>query len=196
MSSAIDRILLGGAVVVSGLVQRKVADVDRRVVAVEQSVDRVEVAMDRALEAAPPGMPLPTGYGLQVQGPVGEELLIPVCLPPGFELASLVLVPSFLPEDARRAESHSALAADEAAFESAPPVAPAPVAPEQRMGGASLNGGVQVVFGAQPEYNVTVAPSTAPPGQPADPTPAEQRSPLPGATPPRREPALLDRYRI
>jgi len=34
-------------------------------------------------------MPLPTGYGLQVRGPQGESIVLPVCLPPGFELDSI-----------------------------------------------------------------------------------------------------------
>ena len=44
-------------------------------------------------------MPLPTGYGLQVRGPDNESIVLPVCLPPGFELASMVLCPEFLPRD-------------------------------------------------------------------------------------------------
>ena len=44
-------------------------------------------------------MPLPTGYGLQVRGPDDESIVLPVCLPPGFELASMVLCPEFLPRD-------------------------------------------------------------------------------------------------
>ena len=42
-------------------------------------------------------MPLPTGYGLQVRGPQGESIVLPVCLPPGFELDSMMLCPEFLP---------------------------------------------------------------------------------------------------
>ena len=44
-------------------------------------------------------MPLPTGYGLQVRGPDNENIILPVCLPPGFELDSMVLCPEFLPRD-------------------------------------------------------------------------------------------------
>jgi len=93
MGHAIDRLLLGGAFVFGGLIHRKVGQVDGRVGAVEDVVE------DLALSPQVPGMPLPTGYGLQVKGPASEDILIPVCLPPGFELGSLVLKPSFLPEE-------------------------------------------------------------------------------------------------
>jgi hypothetical protein len=93
MGNAIDRLLLGGAFVFGGLIHRKVGHVDDRVGLVEDVVE------DLALSPQVPGMPLPTGYGLQVKGPVGEDILIPVCLPPGFELGSLVLKPSFLPDE-------------------------------------------------------------------------------------------------
>jgi hypothetical protein len=97
MGNAIDRLLLGGAFVFGGLIHRKVGHVDDRVGLVEDVVE------DLALSPQVPGMPLPTGYGLQVKGPVGEDILIPVCLPPGFELGSLVLKPSFLPDEERSA---------------------------------------------------------------------------------------------
>ena len=41
-------------------------------------------------------LPLPTGYGLQVIGPDGEQLWLPVCLPPGFQLETMILRPEFL----------------------------------------------------------------------------------------------------
>jgi hypothetical protein len=97
MQKLIDRLLLGGAFVYSGVIHRRVDGVDQRVDDVEQSV--TEIA-----ERPPiPAMPLPTGYGLQVAGPAGEDILVPVCLPPGFELASMVLRPSFLPSEHRAA---------------------------------------------------------------------------------------------
>jgi hypothetical protein len=97
MGNAIDRLLLGGAFVFGGLIHRKVGHVDDRVGLVEDVVE------DLALSPQIPGMPLPTGYGLQVKGPAAEDILIPVCLPPGFELGSLVLKPSFLPDEERAA---------------------------------------------------------------------------------------------
>ena len=99
MGNAIDRLLLGGAFVFGGLIHRKVGQVDDRVGLVEDVVE------DLALSPQVPGMPLPTGYGLQVKGPASEDILIPVCLPPGFELGSLVLKPSFLPDEEQSAES-------------------------------------------------------------------------------------------
>lgn len=97
MGNAIDRLLLGGAFVFGGLIHRKVGQVDDRVGLVEDVVE------DLALSPQVPGMPLPTGYGLQVKGPASEDILIPVCLPPGFELGSLVLKPSFLPDEEQAA---------------------------------------------------------------------------------------------
>lgn len=96
MGNAIDRLLLGGAFVFGGLIHRKVGHVDDRVGVVEDVVE------DLALSPQVSGMPLPTGYGLQVKGPAAEDILIPVCLPPGFELGSLVLKPSFLPDEEQR----------------------------------------------------------------------------------------------
>jgi hypothetical protein len=93
MGNAIERLLLGGAFVFGGVIHRKVGRVDERVDAVEDVVEEL------ATSPVIPGMPLPTGYGLQVKGPAGENLLVPVCLPPGFELSSLVLKPSFLPAE-------------------------------------------------------------------------------------------------
>jgi hypothetical protein len=99
MGNAIDRLLLGGAFVFGGLIHRKVGQVDDRVGSVEDVVE------DLALSPQVPGMPLPTGYGLQVKGPASEDILIPVCLPPGFELGSLVLKPSFLPDEEQPVEA-------------------------------------------------------------------------------------------
>jgi hypothetical protein len=115
MAKGIDRLLIGGALAVGGLLHHRVGQVGLRVEQVEQSVQ------ERAEQppAPPAGMPLPTGYGLQVRGPVGEDILIPVCLPPGFELDSMVLRPAFLPDEQRRA----------APVNVAPPIAPVPVGP-------------------------------------------------------------------
>ena len=117
MGHAIDRLLLGGAFVFGGLIHRKVGHVDDRVGLVEDVVE------DLALSPQVPGMPLPTGYGLQVKGPASEDILIPVCLPPGFELGSLVLKPSFLPDEEQAAES---------APLRGPGAAPMPLAPRPR----------------------------------------------------------------
>src|ERR1700690_1276526 len=95
MKRRFDSVLLGGALALSGIVHRRVGDVDRR-------VDELTDELAEARNAPPPppkipGMPLPTGYGLQVRGPASEEILLPICLPPGFELDSMMLVPEFLP---------------------------------------------------------------------------------------------------
>jgi hypothetical protein len=87
----IESVLLGGALALGGAINRRVGEVDRRV---DELSD--EVAEARATPApAPsiPGMPLPTGYGLQVRGPQGESIVLPICLPPGFELDSMMLSP-------------------------------------------------------------------------------------------------------
>jgi hypothetical protein len=115
MGNAIDRLLLGGAFVFGGLIHRKVGQVDDRIGLVEDVVE------DLALSPHVPGMPLPTGYGLQVKGPASEDILIPVCLPPGFELGSLVLKPSFLPDEERAAESAPAVAVTPLTRPAAPP---------------------------------------------------------------------------
>jgi hypothetical protein len=121
MGNAIDRLLLGGAFVFGGLIHRKVGHVDDRVGLVEDVVE------DLALSPQVPGMPLPTGYGLQVKGPASEDILIPVCLPPGFELGSLVLKPSFLPD-----EEQAAAASAPSVDAGVPASAAAPATPVDR----------------------------------------------------------------
>jgi len=137
MANAIDRLLLGGAFVFGGLIHRKVGKVDDRVGAVEDVVE------DLALSPQVPGMPLPTGYGLQVKGPDSEDILIPVCLPPGFELGSLVLKPSFLPE-----EEHAAHHAHAAAAPAVPGDVPAPAAPPagEKPAADRLGEAIQLVY--------------------------------------------------
>jgi hypothetical protein len=67
MGHAIDRLLLGGAFVFGGLIHRKSRQGrNDRVGAVE------EVGRGPRPQPEVPGMPLPTGYGLQVKGP-GER---------------------------------------------------------------------------------------------------------------------------
>ena len=102
---------LGGALALSGIVHRRVGDVDRR-------VDELTEELAETKNAPPPspkipGMPLPAGYGLQVRGPASEEILLPICLPPGFGPESMMLVPEFLPrvEGSTPARAPSTLAA-------------------------------------------------------------------------------------
>ena len=143
MGNAIDRLLLGGAFVFGGLIHRKVGHVDDRVGLVEDVVE------DLALSPQVPGMPLPTGYGLQVKGPASEDILIPVCLPPGFELGSLVLKPSFLPDEEQTAESAPAAGLAPLSM----PVAPPPAGdrpsdrPSDRLGDA-----IQLVYSEESAF--------------------------------------------
>ena len=75
-------------------VSRQVDELGEAIEAVEDHLQAAEAA--RSERATMPGMPLPTGYGLQLRGPDEESIVLPVCLPPGFELASMVLCPEFL----------------------------------------------------------------------------------------------------
>jgi hypothetical protein len=161
----IDSVLLGGALALGGIVHRRVGEVDRR-------VDELTDELEEAKNAPPPtpsipGMPLPTGYGLQVRGPVGESIVLPVCLPPGFELDSMMLSPEFLPrvETTRPARAattpHPAVAA--------PAPAPRPATPEPKQGAGRLDGVLQLVFGADQTFSSTLAHSEdAPAGEPAN----------------------------
>jgi hypothetical protein len=160
MGNLIDRVLLGGAFVCSGLIHRKVGHVEERVEQVERVQDEVAQAPVRDEVA---GMPLPTGYGIQVTGPGAEDIVIPICLPPGFELASLVIVPSFLP-DGEAAPARGNGAAAPVAEPHAPAPEPAP-APAER-----LDGGVRLVYGEGPAYSAQL--DQAPP-------PAERSRELP-----------------
>lgn len=148
MANLIDRVLLGGAFVCSGLIHRKVGQVEERVEHVERVQDDAALAPVRE---EPAGMPLPTGYGIQVTGPGAEDIVIPICLPPGFELASLVIVPSFLPEGEPAPARGSAEPAP-----ADPVVTPAP-APSER-----LDGGVRLVYGDGPAYSAHLDQTPAP----------------------------------
>ncbi len=146
MAKGIDRLLLGSAFVFGGLLHQKVGQVGARVGSIEQAVqDQAE----HQAQPAPAGMPLPTGYGLQVRGPAGEDILIPVCLPPGFELDSMVLRPAFLPDEHRRpAPVNMAPAAAPAPAPAAmplPTVAPAPTRDR-------LVEALQLVYSETPNY--------------------------------------------
>lgn len=142
MGNAIDRLLLGGAFVFGGLIHRKVGQVDDRVGLVEDVVE------DLALSPQVPGMPLPTGYGLQVKGPASEDILIPVCLPPGFELGSLVLKPSFLPDEEQAAAgSAPAVGVVPMSMPVTPPSPPPAERPSDRLGEA-----IQLVYSEESAF--------------------------------------------
>ena len=142
MGNAIDRLLLGGAFVFGGLIHRKVGHVDDRVGLVEDVVE------DLALSPQVPGMPLPTGYGLQVKGPASEDILIPVCLPPGFELGSLVLKPSFLPDE----EQAATAAAAPTTNVSAPAPAAAAASPSTERSTDRLGEAIQLIYSEESAF--------------------------------------------
>src|SRR4051812_20582247 len=141
MGHSIDRLLLGGAFVFGGLIHRKVGKVDDRVSLVE------EVVEDLALSPQVPGMPLPTGYGLQVKGPASEDILIPVCLPPGFELGSLVLKPSFLPDEEQAATAAAAPTTNVSAPAPAAAAAPSTERTTDRLGEA-----IQLIYSEESAF--------------------------------------------
>ncbi len=143
MKRRLDSIIIGGAMLFGGMAHRRAGIVARQVGELGEAVGAVEEQLRETARAEPrarvPGMPLPTGYGLQVRGPDDESIVLPVCLPPGFELASMVLSPEFLPREAPRAS-----AAAPAAVVPAP--APAPV-------GGRLTGTRQYVFASDPGFS-------------------------------------------
>jgi hypothetical protein len=106
-------------------VAKHVDELEEAIEAVEDQLREVGKGVERPVI---PGMPLPTGYGLQVRGPDNESIVLPVCLPPGFELDSMVLCPEFLPRDQPQPVSAEAVPAAALAPE---PVAAEPVAPLQ-----------------------------------------------------------------
>jgi hypothetical protein len=160
-----DSMLLGSALALTGEMQRRVADIDRRVAERRLRERREEIANAPAPPPAPspsiPGMPLPTGYGLQVRGPMGESIVLPVCLPPGFELDSMMLCPEFLP----RVEAAAPAMPAPATAAAAPPLAASaplpvplarPAAPPPRPAppaAGRLDGVLQLVFGADQRYS-------------------------------------------
>jgi hypothetical protein len=138
-------------------------------------------------------MPLPTGYGLQVRGPQGETIVLPVCLPPGFELDSMMLSPEFLPRveatapGALRAASQIPAAAPSLAGtpprRAAPthPAAPArpaapparPARPDAQPSAGRLDGVLQLVFGADQRFSSSLDTSEdTPSSEPARGSPA------------------------
>jgi hypothetical protein len=150
MKRRLDSLIIGGAMLFGGMAHRRAENVSKQVDelgdAIEAVEDQLRQAEERPSRPPVPGMPLPTGYGLQVRGPDDESIVLPVCLPPGFELASMVLCPEFLPRD-----------------QPAPAAAPAPApdpepAPAPATAGAPirerLSGTLQYVFGNDPGFSV------------------------------------------
>jgi hypothetical protein len=111
--------------------------------AIEAVEDQLREVGKVAERPAIPGMPLPTGYGLQVRGPDDESIVLPVCLPPGFELDSMVLCPEFLPRDQPEPASTEPVPAAAPAPE---PIVAAPVSPAPALG-ERFSGTLQYVFG-------------------------------------------------
>jgi hypothetical protein len=161
MKRRLDSIIIGGAMLFGGMAHRRAANVARHVDDLGEAMEAVAETL-RGSAAPPaerppiPGMPLPTGYGLQVRGPDDESIVLPVCLPPGFELASMVLCPEFLPRDQAPAAPARAVAPAAVAAPTQP-VAPAPartprplVAPVRER----LSGTLQYVFGDDPGFSM------------------------------------------
>jgi hypothetical protein len=165
MKRRLDSIIIGGAMLFGGMAQRRTAHVAKQA---KEAVEAVEETLRETAARPPerpaiPGMPLPTGYGLQVRGPDDESIVLPVCLPPGFELASMVLCPEFLPRDEARAPAPAPVAA--ARPQPAPQPAPAPrPAPAPAAASAApapsvpvrerLSGTLQYVFGNDPGFSM------------------------------------------
>jgi len=128
-------------------VSKQVDELGEQIEAVE---DQLRQAEERPSRPPVPGMPLPTGYGLQVRGPDDESIVLPVCLPPGFELASMVLCPEFLPRDQ---PARAAAPVPEPAPAPAADPAPAPAAARAPIR-ERLSGTLQYVFGNDPDFSV------------------------------------------
>jgi hypothetical protein len=164
MKGTIGSLVMGASLVASGLAHRRAGEVGRQVAQLADSLTTAPAAPPEAVPAAAPaGMALPTGYGLQVRGPAGEALVIPVCLPPGFELESMMLCPEFLPRDAQPAPAAAP----------APAPAAAPEGPVERIAGT-----MQYVYGAGPTYQAQVEHHEVP--APVE-APQPERVPIPFA---------------
>ena len=151
MKRRLDSIIIGGAMLVGSIAHRRADHVAKHIDELEEAIeavgDQLRDVDARASERPPiPGMPLPTGYGLQVRGPDNENIVLPVCLPPGFELDSMVLCPEFLPRDQ---PVPAAAPAPEPAPEPAPVPAVAGAPIRER-----LSGTLQYVFGNDPGFSV------------------------------------------
>jgi hypothetical protein len=184
-----DSVLLGGALALTGEMQRRVAEIDRRVAERRLRERHEELANAPAPPPAAspsiPGMPLPTGYGLQVRGPMGESIVLPVCLPPGFELDSMMLCPEFLPRVEAVAPATAAAAPPLAAAPAPRPVPPVrPAAPPARPARSEapptagrLDGVLQLVFGADQRFSSSLEHSEDhTPSEPARGSPAVAES--------------------
>jgi hypothetical protein len=140
MKRRLDSIIIGGAMLFGGMAHRRSDHVAKQVDELGDALEAVEEQLretaSRPERPAIPGMPLPTGYGLQVRGPDAENIILPVCLPPGFELDSMVLCPEFLPRDQPQPATVASAPAPA-------PVPPATAAPRER-----LSGTLQYVFGS------------------------------------------------
>src|SRR5258707_3791038 len=140
MKRRLDSIIIGGAMLFGGMAHRRTDHVAKQVDELGEAIDAVEDQLretaSRPERPAIPGMPLPTGYGHQVRGPDNEHIILPVCLPPGFELDSMVLCPEFLPRDQPQAAT------------TPPPPAPVPVTPAAAAPRERLSGTLQYVFGS------------------------------------------------
>jgi hypothetical protein len=150
-----ESLMLGGAMLFSGLAHKRAGDTERRVEQLAEAVEAAQEVTPAAQAAAPaiPGMPLPTGYGLQVRGPAGESIVVPVCLPPGFELDSMMLRPEFLAPAAR--EDHKEVPAVEQPVPAADRV-------EVRPGAERIGGTMQYVFGSsEPAFSSPLEPARA-----------------------------------
>jgi hypothetical protein len=165
MKRRLDSLIVGGAMLFGGMAHRRAGHVAKQVDDLGEAVQAVEetlreTAARPAERPAIPGMPLPTGYGLQVRGPDDESIVLPVCLPPGFELASMVLCPEFLPrEETPAAPPSIAEPVPVAAAEPQPAPAPAPAparapAPTMAPMRERLSGTLQYVFGDDPGFSM------------------------------------------
>jgi hypothetical protein len=161
MKRRLDSIIIGGAMLFGGMAHRRAGHVAKQVDELGDAVEAVEETL-RETAARPaerpqvPGMPLPTGYGLQVRGPEDESIVIPVCLPPGFELASMVLCPEFLPREAPQAPPPPAAEPVPAAVrpQSEPAVAASARVPARPPARERLSGTLQYVFGNDPGFSM------------------------------------------
>jgi hypothetical protein len=167
MKNRFESILLGGAMLFGGLAHKRAGDVDARV---SELAEEVESVRAEQAETPPlvPGMPLPTGYGLQVRGPHEEAIVVPVCLPPGFELDSMMLVPEFLPKPARDREEAPAPAQIVEELPAKPkkpkPAAPAAAEPEAE----KIGGTMQYVYAIEPySHQIDLEPMPLPEQEPA-----------------------------
>ena len=154
MARRLESLFTGGATLVEGLAST-----------VSRKVGAIEAASRAAADPIASGMPLPTGYGLQVRGPAGERIVLPVCLPPGFDLESMVLRPEFLPQaSGAKTIAERAAAREQQARERVIERAEARIADPLETPSQRLSGMLQFMFADSPGYTVgegTPAPAPA-----------------------------------